>query len=240
MLWPRRRKRPLSKTWVSKDWPLPTPSFGFRGRFTRFPPGLMRFSPISFLRFNCWQSPGYTEAKERGGKEKYHKKIRRLQQQQKRSQSQTHGGQCSLCSSRELLFVFPPAVTTFEQEVWNPCYWYKKSRTEPLFVFFFSVNTEPTKQREKLVFSSVNIHSGCVVLFLSAALRRALRNGCSKGQLIRNGCRMPQIQLVSLGSQEHCKNTYDFSKPLQFTASIYTHRWRRSQTFSTASTAMIR
>lgn len=70
VVWPRRRKRPLSKTWVSRDWPLPPPSLGLGCRtFTRFPPGLMRFSPTSFLRLTCWQSPGYTQEKEKGGGE---------------------------------------------------------------------------------------------------------------------------------------------------------------------------
>lgn len=66
---PKRRKRPLSKTWVSRDWPFPPASLGLGCRtFTRFPPGLMRFSPTSFLRLTCWQSPGYTQEKEKGGR----------------------------------------------------------------------------------------------------------------------------------------------------------------------------
>lgn len=59
VLWPRRTKRPLSKTWVNRDWPFPPPSFILGClSLTRLPPGLMRFSPASFLRFTCWQAPG--------------------------------------------------------------------------------------------------------------------------------------------------------------------------------------
>lgn len=69
VVWPRRRKRPLSRTWVSRDWPLPPPppSLALGGLvLTRFPPGLLRFSPASFLLLACWQSPGQAE-EHRGG-----------------------------------------------------------------------------------------------------------------------------------------------------------------------------
>lgn len=68
VLWPRRTKRPLSNTWVNRDWPFPPPSFILGCLiFTRFPPGLMRFSPASFLRFTCWQAPKYTKAERKEG-----------------------------------------------------------------------------------------------------------------------------------------------------------------------------
>lgn len=78
VLWSRRTKRPLSKTWVNRDWPFPPPSFSLGCLIlTRFPPGLMRFSPASFLRLTCWQAPGYAEAQREGSgaKMKSHKII---------------------------------------------------------------------------------------------------------------------------------------------------------------------
>lgn len=68
VLWPRRRKRPLSKTWVNKVWPFPPPPFSLGcgcGIFSLF---RMRFSPMSFLLLTCWQAPGYTEAQRKEGR----------------------------------------------------------------------------------------------------------------------------------------------------------------------------
>lgn len=68
VLGPRRTKRPLSKTWVNRDWPLTPPSFSLGCLiFTRFPPGRMRFSPTSFLRLICWQAPGNSQAQRKQG-----------------------------------------------------------------------------------------------------------------------------------------------------------------------------
>lgn len=67
VVWPKRVKRPLSNTWVSRDWPFTATSFTFGYlSFTRFPPGLMRLSPMSFLFLSCWQEP---ESEQRRRKE---------------------------------------------------------------------------------------------------------------------------------------------------------------------------
>lgn len=113
VVWPRRRKRPLSNTWVSRDWPFPPPSFSLGWRtFTRFPPGLMRFSPTSFLRLACWQAPGYTESREgskinKDNKGKSQHFLCYCSISLDRNSRGSEG--CSVCSSGELLFVFPPS-----------------------------------------------------------------------------------------------------------------------------------
>lgn len=69
VVWPKRVKRPLSNTWVSRDWPFSATSFTFGYlSFTRFPPGLMRLSPMSFLFLSCWQEPESEQRCRKGGK----------------------------------------------------------------------------------------------------------------------------------------------------------------------------
>lgn len=142
VVWPRRTNRPLSRTWVNKDWPLPAVSLTLGGlTLTRFPPALLRFSPASFLLLACWQATGRNRGKDevRGGKNlsQNHDFFLNCGSNLYRKKSNPGSGMGSTTPCVN------PAVITVEQEVGNPYDRHKMSRTEALFQLCFSRERTP-------------------------------------------------------------------------------------------------